>query len=182
MANVLVPLAHGCEELEAITIIDLLRRAGIKVVTASLTDEPVQCSRQTVIVADTTLDQVMQEDFDLMVLPGGLPGADNLNADTRIHDLLSRLNQQGKMTAAICAAPRVLLDHGLLAGKKATAYPGSLANHDTSNTDLQDTAVEIAGNVITSRGPGTAMDFSLVLIELLKGRESRDAVEQGLVR
>lgn len=182
MANVLVPLAHGCEELEAITIIDLLRRAGIKVVTASLTDEPVKCSRQTVIVADTTLDQVMQDDFDLIVLPGGLPGADNLNADPRIHDLLSRLTQQGKMAAAICAAPRVLLDNGLLKGKKATAYPGSLAKHDTSDIDLQNTAVEIADNVVTSRGPGTAMDFSLTLIELLQGKESRDAVEQGLVR
>jgi 4-methyl-5(b-hydroxyethyl)-thiazole monophosphate biosynthesis len=182
MANVLVPLAQGCEELEAITIIDLLRRADINVVTASLTDDPVKCSRQTVIIADTTLDQVMQDDFDLLVLPGGLPGADHLNADSRIHELLGRLTQQGKRVAAICAAPRVLLDHGLLAGKTVTAYPGSLANHDTSNIDLQNTAIEIAGNVITSRGPGTAMDFTLTLIDLLQGKESRDAVEQGLVR
>jgi 4-methyl-5(b-hydroxyethyl)-thiazole monophosphate biosynthesis len=182
MSKVLIPLAQGCEELEAVTIIDLLRRAGIEVVTASLTDEPVVCSRQTVLLADTTLDAVLKDDFDLMVLPGGLPGADHLNADQRIHTLLDRLDANDRYVAAICAAPRVLVDHGLLNGKKATAYPGALAQHNTDQVEVTNAAVEIQGNVITSRGPGTAMDFALTLIELLAGKAIKEQVEQGLVR
>ena len=88
MANVLVPLAQGCEELEAVTIIDLLRRAEVRVTTASLDDEPITASRGTRLLADTTLDQVIDEAFDMVILPGGLPGADNLNADPRIHKIL----------------------------------------------------------------------------------------------
>jgi len=186
MANVLIPLAQGCEELEAVTIIDLLRRANIEVVTASLTDEPVVCSRQTVLIADQLLDHVMDDDFDLMVLPGGLPGADYLNADERIHRLLARLSAEGKYIAAICAAPKVLLTNGLLAGKQATAYPDSLSSDELSNqlaaVDLQQSAVVVDGKVITSRGPGTAMDFALQLIELLSDQATRTEVEQALVR
>ncbi len=180
--RVLIPLAQGCEELEAVTIIDLLRRANIHVVTASLDEKPVTCARKTVIIADTTLEKIMQDDFDLMVLPGGLPGADNLNADPRIHQLITRLDRADKYIAAICAAPRVLVTHGILAGKKATAYPGSLDALDTSNIQLGTTPVEKDGKVITSRGPGTAMDFALELIETLLGKAARDSVEQPLQR
>ena len=180
--KVLVPLAQGCEELEAVTIIDLLRRAGIKVITASLQDEPVKCSRGTVIIADTALDSVINNAFDLIVLPGGLPGADHLNADSRIHQIITRLADEGKYVGAICAAPKVLLENGLLNGKKATAYPGSLNELDTSKITLGNSPVQIDGKIITSRGPGTAMDFALTLIELLTDRETRTAVEAGLQR
>jgi len=184
--NVLVPLATGCEELEAVTIIDLLRRAGINVVTASLYDQPVKCSRGTVIVADTTLQTILNDDFDLLVLPGGLPGADNLNDDPRIHQLITRLASENKPIGAICAAPKVLVSNGVLNGKKATAYPGSLNALDTlissNNIKLNDTAVEIDGNVITSRGPGTVMDFALTLIEVLLGKNAREQVETPLSR
>lgn len=182
MPNVLIPLAQGCEELEAVTLIDLLRRAEIKVVTASLTDEPVTCSRGVVIIADTSLDSVMSQDFDLMVLPGGLPGADNLNADPRIHQLLNRLASEGKYIGAVCAAPKVLVASGIAKGKHITAYPGALSEMDLSDIDLGQEAVQIDNKVITSRGPGTAMDFALTLIELLKGKDTRDSVEAGLVR
>ncbi len=182
MPNVLIPLAQGCEELEAVTIIDLLRRANINVVTASLDDKPVNCARKTIIVADKTLDQVINDDFDLMALPGGLPGADNLNNDPRIHQLITRLNGEDKYIAAICAAPKVLATHGILDGKKATAYPGSLDALDTSNIQLGETPIEKDGKVITSRGPGTAMDFALSLIETLLGKEARDSVEKPLQR
>ena len=180
--KVLVPLATGCEELEAVTIIDLLRRAEINVVTASLKDEPVKCARSTVIIADTTLDTIIDEDFDLIVLPGGLPGADNLNADQRIHQIITRLSNEGKHVAAICAAPKVLVDNGILNGKTATAYPGSLKDLDTSKVKLSDTSVEIDGKVITSKGPGTAMDFALELIETLLGKDARKTVETPLQR
>ncbi len=182
MPDVLVPLAPGCEELEAVTIIDLLRRASINVITASLNDKPVICARKTVILADTTLEEVENNAFDLIVLPGGLPGADNLNADQRIHRLINRLANEGKYIGAICAAPKVLVENGVLDGKRLTAYPGALDKIDTSKVQLQDTLVQIDGKVITSRGPGTAMDFALTLIEILLDKKTRDQVEAGLQR
>ena len=180
--KVLIPLAQGCEDLESVTLIDLLRRANIIVTTASLDEKPVICARGTVIIADTILDSVLSDNFDLLVLPGGLPGADNLNADPRIHQIIDRLATQGKYIGAICAAPKVLLENGLLDGKRATAYPGSLSAMDTSKVALNDTAVQIDGKVITSKGPGTAMDFALTLIEILLGKDARNEVEVPLFR
>ena len=180
--KVLIPLAQGCEDLESVTLIDLLRRANINVTTASLDNEPVTCARGTVIIADTTLDAVFTNNFDLLVLPGGLPGADNLNADPRIHQMIDRLAADGKYIGAICAAPKVLVENGLLDGKKATAYPNSLSAMNTSKVELSDVAVQIDGKVITSKGPGTAMDFALTLIEILLGKEARDEVETPLFR
>lgn len=182
MANVLVPLADGCEELEAVTLIDLFRRARINVITASLKDAPVHCSRDTILVADRLLDDIMQETFDLIVLPGGLPGADKLNADPRISQLLKRQQTEGNYIGAICAAPKVLLTHQLATGRRLTAYPGSLSALDTSTITLTGNPVETDGKLITSRGPGTAMDFALHLIETLVGKAIRDEVEAGLQR
>jgi 4-methyl-5(b-hydroxyethyl)-thiazole monophosphate biosynthesis len=182
MARVLVPLAEGCEELEAVTITDLLTRAGIEVVTVGLVEGPVKASRGITLVPDTTLDAVMDQSFDMMVLPGGLPGADHLDADPRIHEMLKRLNQQGKYTAAICAAPKVLASAGLLDGRRATSYPGVLDKMDLPQVDVQLERVISDERVITSRGPGTAMDFALELIEKLSNRKTREQVEQGLVR
>ena len=182
MPTVLVPLAQGCEELEAVTIVDVLRRAGITVVTAGLNEQPVRASRGVVLVPDTHLDQVMERAFDMMVLPGGIPGSDHLNEDPRVHQLLKRLSKEGKYTAAICAAPKVLARAGLLEDKSATAYPGVLQPLQLSNTHLMDTAVVKDDKVITSRGPGTAMDFALTLVETLMGKKVREDVETGLVR
>jgi 4-methyl-5(b-hydroxyethyl)-thiazole monophosphate biosynthesis len=182
MANVLIPLAQGCEELEAVTIIDLLRRADINVITASLDESPVTASRGTVIVADTTLDQVLDQEFDMVVLPGGLPGADHLNADDRIHQLLQRTANNNKHIAAICAAPKVLASAGLLENKKATAYPGVLEALELENTEVTTAVVQQDGNIFTSRGPGTAMDFALELISCLVGGAMRKQVEAGLQR
>lgn len=182
MARVLVPLAQGCEELEAVTVIDLLRRAGIEVVSAGLDDRPVRASRNIRLIPDTTLDEAMQSDFDMIVLPGGQPGADHLRDDPRILALLRRAAGAGKFTAAICAAPKVLAAAGLLDGRRVTAYPGTLEDLDIPQVKLAREAVVRDGRVITSRGPGTAMDFALALIEALAGREVRDRVEAGLQR
>lgn len=182
MAKVLIPLAQGCEELEAVTVIDLLRRAGIDVTTAGLDEQPVKASRGTVLIADTTLDKALQDDYDMVVLPGGLPGADHLDKDSRIQDLLKKMANSEKFTAAICAAPKVLASAGLLSGKQATAFPGTLEKLDLPNTTIQEQAVVQDGKVITSRGPGTAMDFALTLIEKLAGKEKRDSVESALQR
>jgi len=182
MPTVLVPLAHGFEDLEAVTIVDILRRAGIAVVTAGLEPGLVLGSRGTRVQPDATLDDALAMDYDLVALPGGLPGADHLRDDPRIRALLLKMAASGKHTAAICAAPMALAAAGLLDGKRATAYPGVLDNLDLPLTDKRPDAVVVDGKVVTSRGPGTAMDFALTLIEVLAGREKRDQVEAGLVR
>lgn len=180
MPTVLVPLAQGCEELEAVTIVDLLRRAGITVITAGLDEKPVKASRGVVLIPDKLLDEVLEHSFDMIVLPGGLPGADHLNRDPRIHHLLKTLHSQGKYTAAICAAPKILADAGILTDRKATSYPGVLDGEH--NLHFIDTPVMVDDKVVTSRGPGTAMDFALTLIELLLDKSARLKVEAGLVR
>jgi 4-methyl-5(b-hydroxyethyl)-thiazole monophosphate biosynthesis len=182
MASVLVPLAQGCEELEAVTVVDLLRRAGIRVVTAGLDDQPVHASRGMVLIPDVTLTDVIGQEFDMIVLPGGEPGATNLGRDERVMSLLQQMAQDGKYTAAICAAPRVLAQSGLLEGRRATCYPGILEPDSVSGLNVVDEPVVIDGRVITSRGPGTAMDFALQLIELLAGKQKRGEVEAGLQR
>jgi 4-methyl-5(b-hydroxyethyl)-thiazole monophosphate biosynthesis len=182
MANVLVPLAQGCEELEAVTVIDLLRRAGITVDTAGLDAQPVRASRGTVLLPDITLDEALTREYDMIVLPGGLPGADHLKNDTRIIELVRRMAGQGRYTAAICAAPRVLAQAGLLEGRRATSFPGALDVAAIPGIDYSDQPVVRDGTLITSRGPGTAMDFALELIELLAGRAQRDTVESALQR
>ena len=180
MATVLVPLAEGCEELEAVTIIDLLRRANVTVVVAGLAAGPVTASRGVVLVPDVTLDTVLDRDFDLIVLPGGLGGAQRLEADQRIAALLHRQAEQGRYVGAICAAPKVLASAGLLNYREATAYPGILDGQ--TEIRLSSAAIVRDGTFITSRGPGTAMDFALVLIEILCGRDTRDTVETALKR
>ncbi|VAX13864.1 DJ-1/YajL/PfpI superfamily, includes chaperone protein YajL (former ThiJ), parkinsonism-associated protein DJ-1, peptidases PfpI, Hsp31 [hydrothermal vent metagenome] len=182
MATVLVPLAQGCEELEAVTIVDLLRRASIEVITAGLDDQPVVASHGMVLIADMSLDQALRKDYDMIVLPGGLPGADHLDQDPRIQSLLKKMSSKGKYIAAICAAPKVLASAGLLDGRQATSYPGSLDGCSISNMDYREQAVVIDDKLITSRGPGTAMDFALSLIEQLLGQDKRAAVEAPLQR
>jgi len=182
MSQVLVPLAQGCEELEAITITDLLVRAGIEVTTAGLDKQPVTASRGIIIIPDTSIDTVLDKTFDLIVLPGGLPGADHLRDDENIQKLLINHADKGKYIGAICAAPKAVAAAGLLEGRKATAYPGVLEALGNAQIDVKDSAIEIDGNIVTSRGPGTAMDFALTLIELLEGTAKRDEVNRQLVR
>jgi 4-methyl-5(b-hydroxyethyl)-thiazole monophosphate biosynthesis len=180
MPKVLVPLAQGCEEIEAVTVIDILRRAGITVVSAGLDDQPVRASRGVTLVPDTTLDAALEHGFDMIVLPGGQPGTNNLKADQRIIELLQKMSRQGKYVTAICAAPSVLAGAGLLDGKQATGFPGSLDPYP--QVMQQRTAVAEDNKLITSRGPGTAMDFALTLVERLAGKAKRQEVEAGLQR
>lgn len=180
MSTVLVPLAQGCEEIEAITVIDILRRAGINVVSAGLDAQPVRASRGTVLIPDSTLDAALKQSYDMVVLPGGQPGSNNLKADPRILALLISMAKQDKYVCAICAAPAVLATAGLLDGKHATSFPGAL--DDFPQIKLQAAAVVEDGKFITSRGPGTAMDFALTLVEKLAGNAKRMEVETGLVR
>lgn len=182
MKTVLIPLAPGFEDIEAVTLSDLLRRAGIEVVTAGLHAGLIQGARGVRVQPDALLDEVMERDFDMIALPGGMPGAEHLKNDARVQALLRRLGAEGKFTVAICAAPIALASAGLLDGKRATSYPGFIEKLGLANTTCLDAPVVVDGKVVTSRGPGTAMDFALALIELLVGRATRDQVEAGLVR
>ena len=182
MASVLIPLADGFEEIEAVTVIDLLRRAGIEVVVAGLADGPVRGSHDIPVPPDMGLDDALARDYDMMVLPGGMPGADHLEADERVRELLTRLANSGRFTAAICAAPKVLAAAGLLEGRRATSFPGFLDPVQTPGLTLSEDPVVQDGRVITSRGPGTAMDFALALIENLAGSDVRHEVEARLQR
>ena len=151
MKRVLVPLAEGFEELEAVTIIDILRRAHIEVVVASLAESPVTGSHGIRLAADTPLAALAEQDFDMIALPGGMPGADHLKKDPRIAELVRRLHDRGRPVAAICAAPMVLAAAGLLDGRRATSYPGFLK--DAGGATVVPDAVVVDRGVITSRGP-----------------------------
>lgn len=182
MANILVPLADGCEELEAVTIIDLLRRAEFDVVTASLKAGPVRGAHGIELSADTTIGEAIDQTFDVVVLPGGGVGTDNLAKDMRVREIVKKMSDAKKTVAAICAAPKVFASIGLLIGRKVTAYPGVLDNMNIPGARLTGEPVTVDGRIITGRGPGTAMDFALTLIEEIAGKEKRDEVERQLVR
>lgn len=182
MTAVLVPLADGFEEIEAITIVDILRRAGIEVRTAALANISVNGKHGVTVQADITLDKAREKDFDMIALPGG-PGASRLESDENVLDLLRAFANADKFTAAICAAPKVLKAAGLLDGRRATSFPGVLDESPAKDMEfVKNEAVVIDGKLITSRGPGTAMDFALQLVEVLEGSATREKVEKALQR
>lgn len=180
MARVLIPLAHGVEETEAVTVIDILRRADMVVDTVGLEAGSVTASRGLLIQPDRLLDDIAVEDYDLIALPGGGDGAKRLMADDRIIRLLQTHSHSGRWSAAICAAPKVLASAGLLAGRQVTSFPGWL--DDESGLDYRDDPVVRDAPIVTSRGPGTAMDFALELVDLLSDRHTASSVEAKLQR
>jgi 4-methyl-5(b-hydroxyethyl)-thiazole monophosphate biosynthesis len=193
MTRVLVPLAEGFEEIEAVTIIDLLRRAGIEVCIARAGPQPdaslstrgagtVTGSHGIAIQADAELADLDETGFEMIVLPGGMPGAAHLRDDARVVGMLRRASERGGYVAAICAAPSVLAHAGLLDGRAATSFPGFLDERSTPGLQLSAAPVVIDGRVITSRGPGTAIDFALTLIEMLAGGRVRGEIESRLQR
>ncbi len=178
--NVLVPIADGTEEIEAVTIIDVLRRAGAEVTVASVGERQVTASRGVKIEADCLIDACKGRDFDLIVLPGGIPGAEHLRDNPVLKEILLHQKITGKWYGAICAAPAVVLEpHGLLAGRQATCHPNHVKT--LSDPSAVESRVVVDGNCVTSRGPGTAMEFSLKLVELLFGREKMEAVAAPMV-
>ncbi len=167
----LVPIANGSEEIEAVCIIDVLRRAGIDVTVASVEETAqVTASRQTRLVADALLADCVEPGYDLIALPGGMPGAEHLRDCVPLIDLLKAQRAAGRLYGAICAAPVVVLQaHGLLARRKATAHPG--VSGQLADQAAVSQRVVVDGNCITSRGPGTAIEFALVLVEALLGAQ-----------
>jgi protein deglycase len=201
MARVLIPLAEGFEEIEAVTVIDLLRRAGIAVCIAKVTPADgsgagagseaeaardganlVTGSHGIAVQADARLAELDDAGFDMIVLPGGMPGAAHLKADSRVIAMLRGASARGVYVAAICAAPSVLAHAGLLDGRAATSFPGFLDAQSAPGVQLSTAPVVIDGRIVTSRGPGTAIDFALTLIELLAGGRVRGETESRLQR
>ena len=173
--KVLVPIADGCEELEAVTIIDILRRAGADVTAASVNALEITASRGVKLVADRLISECAGDTYDLIALPGGLPGAEHLRDCDQLVRMLKNQRDSERLYAAICASPAVVFQpHGLLQGKKATCHPSRV--DALENKDAAAEAVVVDGNCITSQGPGTAMRFSLKLIGLLFGEEKEKEV------
>lgn len=179
MAKVLMPLADGFEEIEALAVVDILRRAEIEVVLASLHDGPVKSARNVRIIPDTVIDAVNASSFDMIILPGGQPGTDNLNADPRIHELLKEFESEDKLIGAICAAPSILASTGLLDGRRATSYP-TYSNRLTG-ASYEDRPVICDGNIITSQGAGTAISFGLEIVTRLAGKNKSGEVAAAML-
>jgi 4-methyl-5(b-hydroxyethyl)-thiazole monophosphate biosynthesis len=179
MAKVVIILADGFEELEAVAIIDVLRRAGIGIVSAGLHEGPVSSARQVKIIPDTVIDTITSDDFDMLVLPGGMPGAANLNTDERVGGLIRDFNSKGKITGAICAAPFVLANAGILNGKRVTSYPSF--KDKLGSAIYEEKNVVEDGNILTSRGPGTALCFALAIVEKLAGKEKAQQIKEAML-
>lgn len=175
--NVLVPLAEGFEEIEAMTVIDVLRRAGIKVTTAGIPGTIVDGSRGVKVIADNKLDSIVEKDYDGLILVGGSPGYTNLSKSNKTMKIIGEYHRDGKLVAAICGAPTCLAEAGILTNVKATVYPGL----EKYIPKPRNEKVILDGNVITSQGPGTSMDFALKIVEYLAGRETMKNVKEQLV-
>ena len=179
MKNVLLPLAPGFEEIEALTVADILRRGGVNLILAGTVNGPIEGRSKIRVLADIPLSEVDIDSLDMIVLPGGQPGTNNLKNDPTIQKIVKTLHDKGKLTAAICAAPLVLSAVGLLNGKKITSHPST--RDQLTMTDYSEDRVVIDHNIITSRAPGTAMEFAMKLLEILCGKDVRDKVNEGVM-
>ncbi len=177
MVRVLVPLADGFEDIEAITIIDVLRRAGIEVDVVGLSGLVVKSKMGLRIMTDKRFDMVNVDDYDAIILPGGSDGVKNLMRSSRLIEALRKFKSQGKVIGAICAAPLILAKNGLLDDVRATVYPGYERELPYPRGDR----VVVDKNIVTSQGPGTAMEFALKLVEILVGAEKKAELKKRLV-
>ena len=181
MAKVLVPLANGFEEIEAMSIIDVLSRGGVDVVVAGLEKREVEGSNTGLkFIAHTVLDDVDVSSLDMIVLPGGLPGSEHLAKSEKVKSIIKALSDDGKPVGAICAAPWALKEAGVLDGKKHTNYPG-FESHTGTDGYIDNQKVVIDQKVITSRGPGTAICFALEIVKMLQGEEVYAQLKEGLL-
>lgn len=174
----LVPLAEGFEEIEAVTIIDVLRRAGIDVVSAGIGGKSVRGSHEIVVSAEYEINEINGSDFDAVILPGGMPGSAHLRENSKIISIIREIEGKNGTVAALCAAPIVLAQAGLLKNKKVTCFPGF--EKELQGADNTEEPVMVDGNIITGRGPGCAIPFVLKLVEILSGRETADRLKKQM--
>ncbi len=184
--NALVPIANGSEEIEAVCVVDILRRADVEVTVAVVPsgNEPpsleVTASRGVLLKGDCFLMECVDTAYCAIILPGGLPGAEYLRDNLQLRAMLIEQDEKQELIAAICASPAVILQHqGLIRDRRATCYPALMEQLPASSRSAE--RVVVAGNLITSRGPGTAFEFSLALVQALCGQEKRDEIADQLL-
>ena len=175
-----VHLAEGFEETEAISIVDILRRATIEVIVVSVTGKlEVTGAHHIKVIADKLFEDVDYKDLFMIVLPGGMPGAANLEAHAGLKNQIKQFNQQNRLLAAICAAPMVLGNLGILKGKQAVSYPGF--EKYLKDAEVLTVSVVESGNVITGRGIGTALEFALKIVEKAVSAEKAKLIGQQIL-
>ena len=180
--KVYIFFADGFEDIEGLTVVDLLRRAGIDIKTVSIKETTqIQTSHGITMLTDTTFSETDFTDADMLVLPGGMPGTKYLAAYKPLPDLLTDFNSKGKKIAAICAAPSVFSGLGFLKGKKATSYPSFMEVIAKDGAQTSEDSVVVDGNITTSRGLGTAIDFALSLIAQLENDEKAKEIAESVV-
>ena len=180
MSKIGIFMANGCEEIEGLTVVDIVRRAGIEIETISITDEnKVTSFHEITFETDTTKDKADFASYDGIVLPGGMPGTTNLGADETVNKVIKEFAQEGKLVCAVCAAPSVLGLAGILEGKKATCYPGY--EDKLLGATFTEEKVAVDGNVITSRGLGTTIPFALEIVRYLSGDEVDESIAQKII-
>ncbi|MGL5330376.1 MAG: DJ-1 family glyoxalase III [Peptostreptococcaceae bacterium] len=178
MKKVLVMLAEGFEEIEAISVVDVLRRGNVICDMCSIEKDFVKGTHGVVIKADCCIDDIDVKEYDAIVLPGGLPGATNLK-DERVKKFVNELNDDNKIVAAICAAPETLEDFGVLKNRKCTSYPGFIQNKEEV-TYVEEVVVKDE-NIITSRGPATSIEFSLEILKALGNEKEANELREGML-
>ncbi|MCF0127144.1 MAG: DJ-1/PfpI family protein [Pseudobutyrivibrio sp.] len=167
--------ASGCEEIEGLTVVDVLRRAGMEITMVSITGEKLVTSSHSVsFMTDALFEEMDFSDYDALILPGGMPGSNNLYAYTPLIELLKEFYQKGKLVSAICAAPFILGQLGFLEGRNATCFPGF--EDRLTGAEYKDVPVIIDGNVITARGMGAAIDFALAIVEYASDSVAAEAL------
>ncbi|MFW5976652.1 MAG: DJ-1 family glyoxalase III [Bacillota bacterium] len=180
MAKIMIPLADGLEEIEAISNIDVLRRAGIEVITASIGNNlEVNGDHGIIIMADDNIDNIKSEEIDGIILPGGMPGAENLKNNENLIKLIQKVNKKNGLIAAICAAPIVLEAAGVIQNKNATSYPGF--DEQMKSCNYQEKRVVKDGNIITGRGPGVALEFALKIVEYLLSKGKAREIKENML-
>lgn len=179
MSRLAICMAEGCEEIEGLTVVDLLRRSKVTIDMISITGElQVKGSHGITFLADRLIADTDLSDYDGIILPGGIPGTPNLGKCEVVTQAVREFAQQNKMVAAICAAPSVLGQCGILEGKKATSYPGFAK--DMPGCDYREDRVVVDGNVITSRGMGTAIEFGLAILSYVKDKKTADDLANAI--
>lgn len=180
MSKIGIFMADGCEEIEGLTVVDIVRRAGIDITTISISDKKeVAGAHGITFLADAKKDEVDFSTLDGIVLPGGMPGTINLGADETVDKVIREFAAGGKLVAAICAAPSVLGQAGILNGKHATSYPG-FEPKLTGAVTSEDPVVQ-DGNVITSRGMGTAIAFALEIVSYFTDKKTADKLAESII-
>lgn len=179
MKKILIPILEGFEEIEALTIVDILRRAGADVIMAGASMDAIEGRNKIKVLPDASLKDTADKDFDMIVLPGGAKGTENLKKNKDVHKIVLEHFKKGRLITAICAAPTALSMLGITKGRTITSHPS--VRDELKNEKISDERTVIDGNLITGQSPGTAMEFAFVLVEALYGKERAKEVNKGVI-